>query len=104
MSGLFEFLVEWRPLLATLMGVAGLLFLIIARKIDAFTALLVAALGAGLAAGLGPKAVLESVQTGFAGVLGFIAVIVGLGALLGTYLEASGGALIGCISTQNERR
>jgi len=87
-----DFLVAWRPLLATALGVAGLLFLILARQVNAFAALLVAALATGLAAGLAPDAVLESVQNGFAGVLGFIAVIVGLGALLGVYLEASGGA------------
>ncbi|WP_298468596.1 gluconate:H+ symporter [uncultured Erythrobacter sp.] len=89
---LTEFLVAWRPLLATILGVVGLLFLILARQVNAFAALLVAALATGLAAGLAPGAVLESIQNGFAGVLGFIAVIVGLGALLGTYLEASGGA------------
>ncbi|MEL7445345.1 MAG: gluconate:H+ symporter [Pseudomonadota bacterium] len=92
MSEAADFLVVWRPLLATVLGVAGLLFLILARRVNAFAALLVAALATGLAAGLAPQAVLESVQNGFAGVLGFIAVIVGLGALLGTYLEASGGA------------
>jgi len=89
---LADIIVAWRPLLATGLGVAGLLFLILARNVNAFAALLVAALATGLAAGLAPDAVLESVQNGFAGVLGFIAVIVGLGALLGTYLEASGGA------------
>lgn len=92
MTEYVELTVSLRPLLATFAGVAGLLYLILARKVDAFTALLVAALGSGLAAGLAPIEVLKSVQNGFAGVLGFIAVVVGLGALLGTYLEASGGA------------
>ena len=87
-----ELLTFWRPLLASLAGIAGLLFLILARRVNAFAALLLAALATGLAAGLAPGAVLEAVQNGFAGVLGFIAVIVGLGALLGVYLEASGGA------------
>ncbi len=87
-----ELLTFWRPLLASLAGIAGLLFLILVRRVNAFAALLVAALATGLAAGLAPGAVLEAVQNGFAGVLGFIAVIVGLGALLGVYLEASGGA------------
>lgn len=87
-----ESLEAWRPLLATFVGVAGLLFLILARNVNAFAALLAASLATGLAAGLAPDAVIESVRNGFAGVLGFIAVIVGLGALLGVYLEASGGA------------
>lgn len=87
-----EFLTLWRPLLATLVGVGGLLAMILVRQVNAFAALVVAALATGLLAGMQPDAVLESVQNGFAGVLGFIAVIVGLGALLGVYLEASGGA------------
>ncbi len=80
------------PLLATFAGVAALLILILVRRVNAFAALLVAALATGLMAGLSPEAVIEAVTNGFAGVLGFIAVIVGLGALLGVYLEASGGA------------
>lgn len=87
-----EILAQSRPLLAALVGVIGLLLLILVRRVNAFAALLIAALATGLLAGLEPDAVLASVQDGFAGVLGFIAVIVGLGALLGTYLEASGGA------------
>ncbi len=79
-------------MLATMAGVTALLLLILIRKVNAFAALLVAALGTGLAAGLAPEAVIQSISTGMGGVLGFIAVIVGLGALLGGYLEASGGA------------
>ncbi len=92
MSDFAAFLAEWRPLIATAIGVAGLLILILVRRVNAFAALLVAALATGLMAGLAPDAVLDAVKNGFAGVLGFIAVIVGLGALLGVYLEASGGA------------
>ena len=93
MSGaMTEFLFEWRALLAALAGVVGLIGMITVRKVNAFSALLVSALATGLAAGLAPDVVLQSVQNGFAGVLGFIAVIVGLGALLGVYLEVSGGA------------
>lgn len=92
MAEIGELLTTWRPLIATLIGVAGLLAMILIRRVNAFAALVVAALATGLLAGLEPQAVIQSVQDGFAGVLGFIAVIVGLGALLGTYLEASGGA------------
>ncbi|MCK0127626.1 gluconate:H+ symporter [Erythrobacter sp. F6033] len=92
MSDLAQFISDWQPLLATLVGVAGLLFLIIVRRVNAFAALLVGALATGLMAGLSPPSVIDAVTNGFAGVLGFIAVIVGLGALLGVYLEASGGA------------
>ena len=92
MTDLLEAVQQSRPLLATLAGVAGLLFLIIHRRVNAFTALIGAALATGLAAGLAPAEVITSISDGFGGVLGFIAVIVGLGAILGAYLEASGGA------------
>jgi Gnt-I system low-affinity gluconate transporter len=81
-----------RPLLATLAGVLGLLVLILWRKVPPFPALLVAAMFTGLAAGLAPDAVLKSITDGMGGVLGFIAVIVGLGAIFGAFLEATGAA------------
>lgn len=90
---LVDIMEAWRPLLATVTGVAALLAMILARRVNAFAALLAAALGTGLIAGLAPDAVLASVSQGIGSVLGFIAVIVGLGALLGGYLEASGGAV-----------
>lgn len=83
---------DTRALWATVAGVAALLFFILNRKFPAFPALLLAALLTGLAAGLSPEAVIGSIQTGMGGTLGFIAVIVGLGALLGAFLEAGGGA------------
>lgn len=92
MDELAQVLGTWRPLIAAGLGVAGLLSLILLRQVNPFVALISAALATGLAAGLGPEAVITSIRDGFAGVLGFIAVIVGLGALLGAYLEASGGA------------
>lgn len=93
MAELLEILQAWRPLIATVIGVSALLAMILVRRINAFAALLAAALGTGLLAGLAPDAVIASVAQGIGGVLGFIAVIVGLGALLGGYLEASGGAV-----------
>jgi len=92
MAGFVDVFVSNRPFIATILGVAGLLTLIIARRVPAFPALICAAAFTGLAAGLAPDAVIESVKNGMGGVLGFIAVIVGLGALLGAFLEAGGGA------------
>ncbi|MEO9969878.1 MAG: gluconate:H+ symporter [Hyphomonadaceae bacterium] len=87
-----EFFVQHRPLIATIAGVAALLLLILARRMPAFPALLIAALLTGIAAGLAPGDVISAVQNGMGGVLGFIAVIVGLGAILGVFLEVGGGA------------
>jgi gluconate transporter len=44
-----------------------------------------------LAAGMAPEKVLKSIQAGFGDALGFIAVVVGLGAMIGRFLEQSGG-------------
>lgn len=82
------------------LAIAVLLLLIIRLKLEPFIALLMVGLGLGLAAGLdiyelvgtalkGNESLLE---TGFGGILGHIAVIIGLGTVLGTVLERSGGA------------
>src|SRR6185295_7572990 len=56
-----------------------------------FLALLLAAMFLGLAAGMGPAKTLKSIQAGFGDALGFIAGVVGLGAMIGRFLEYSGG-------------
>jgi gluconate transporter len=68
-----------------------LLALILAAKMHAFLALLIASMALGLASGMTPQAVLKSIQAGFGEALGFIAVVVALGAMIGRYLEHSGG-------------
>ncbi|WP_297988214.1 gluconate:H+ symporter [Anoxybacillus sp.] len=73
-------------------GISLLLFLIIRSKLHAFVALLLVSLLVGIAAGMPLKSVIESIQNGMGGTLGFVAVVVGLGAMFGQMLEASGGA------------
>src|SRR6187549_3506314 len=68
-----------------------LLLLILVAKLHAFVALLISAMALGLAAGMPPDKVLKSIQTGFGEALGFIAVVLGLGAMIGRFLEHSGG-------------
>src|SRR5881409_4049751 len=75
----------------TLGSIALLLTLILAVRLHAFLALMLASMFLGLAAGMGPQKVLKSMQTGFGDALGFIAVVVGLGAMIGRFLEHSGG-------------
>src|SRR5271156_2651026 len=78
-------------LILTVAAVALLLFLILVVKLHAFLAMLMASMALGLGAGMAPAAVLKSVQSGFGDALGFIAVVVGLGAMIGRYIEDSGG-------------
>ena len=68
-----------------------LLFLILTVKLHAFVALLITAMAMGLASGMPPDKVLKSIQAGFGDALGFIAVVLGLGAMIGRFLEYSGG-------------
>ena len=81
-------------------AIAVLLFLIVKVKLEPFIALLIAGFALALAAGLPVgeivgtplKSSTSLLETGFGGILGHIAVIVGLGTVLGAILERSGGA------------
>jgi GntP family gluconate:H+ symporter len=87
-------------LLLSAAAIAVLLFLIIKVKLEPFIALLIAGFALALAAGLPVgdivgtplKSSTSLLETGFGGILGHIAVIVGLGTVLGAILERSGGA------------
>ena len=78
-------------LLATLAAVALLLILILYLRLHAFLALLIASYALGLMTGMAPARLLKSIQSGFGEALGFIAVVVCLGAIIGRFLEHSGG-------------
>lgn len=78
-------------LLLTAGAIILLLVLILAVRLHAFLALLISAMVLGVAAGMPPDKVLKSIQNGFGEALGFIAVVVGLGAMIGRFLEHSGG-------------
>jgi Gnt-I system low-affinity gluconate transporter len=60
-------------------------------RLPAFFALLLVAIGAGLAFGADPLDALASVRKGAGEALGFVAVILGLGSLFGALLEVGGG-------------
>ncbi|MBL8236821.1 MAG: gluconate transporter [Bryobacterales bacterium] len=78
----------------TLGAIALLLFLILAARLHAFLALLISSMALGLAVGMDPLKVIKSIQTGFGEALGFIAVVVALGAMIGRFLEHSGGGRV----------
>jgi len=60
-------------------------------RVPAFLALLITSLLVGLSSGLEPQQVIDSIKNGMGGTLGFVAIVVGLGAILGQILESSGG-------------
>src|SRR6516162_8608062 len=78
-------------LILTMASVALLLVLILVVKLHAFLALLLSSMALGLGAGMAPAKVLASIQSGFGEALGFIAIVVGLGAMIGRFLEHAGG-------------
>lgn len=83
---------ENQLLLSVLLGIAVLLMLILKFRIHAFIALLIGSIVVGLVAGLDAQQIIGTVQNGMGGTLGFVATVVGLGAIFGGILEASGGA------------
>ena len=83
---------ETQLVLVTVLGIALLLGLVIRGKMQAFIALLLTSVGVGIAAGLPLTGVIESMETGMGDTLGFVAIVVGLGAMFGQILERSGGA------------
>ncbi|SEE42632.1 GntP family permease [Streptomyces sp. 2314.4] len=83
------------------LGIALLLVLIIKVRLQPFVALLTVSLAVGLAAGLSVTELFGTVQksdavslieSGMGGILGHVAIIIGLGTMLGAILEVSGGA------------
>ncbi len=77
---------------AVLFGIVLLLFLILRLKIQAFLALLIVCIAVGMMAGMPAKEILDTMKDGMGSTLGFVATVVGLGALFGGILEQSGGA------------
>lgn len=80
------------PLLLVAAAVLMLLVLMIAFRLNAFLALILVALGLGLAEGMTAKEALNSVQNGVGSTLGSLALILGFGAMLGNLISASGAA------------
>lgn len=80
-------------LLLLALGAVALLIVSIARlKLHPFVALTTISLALGVAAGMDLGASVKAFQDGVGGVLGFIAVVVGLGTMLGKLMGESGGA------------
>ncbi len=79
-------------LFIVLLGVLALLLLTLVLRINAFIALVLVALGVGLAEGMAVKEALASLQKGIGDTLGSLVLILGFGAMLGNLLSESGAA------------
>ena len=82
------------PIIITLLAVVGLLALIVFLKWHPFVALVLVSIAAGLGLGMSPDATLASVTSGVGSTLGGLALILGLGAVLGGVIEETGAAQV----------
>ena len=85
-------MLDYQLIFAVLFGIILLLTLILRYKIQAFIALLIASIVVGILAGMEPLNIITTIKDGMGNTLGFVAVVVGLGAMFGSILEHSGGA------------
>lgn len=85
-------------LLIVLAAIVVLLLLITVAKMNPFVALIVTAIGTGLAAGMplftteDHPGIIDSIKTGMGNTLGFLAIVLALGTMLGKMMAESGGA------------
>ncbi len=81
-------------LLLALAAIIGLIILIARYKCNAFIALIIASLVVGAGSGMPLPGIAKSFQEGVGNTLGFLAMIIALGTVLGKMLEESGAAAV----------
>ncbi len=80
------------PLVIVALGILVLLVLMIAFRLNAFIALILVALGVGIAEGMNVNEVVDSIQKGVGATLGYLVLVLGFGAMLGGLIAESGAA------------
>lgn len=80
------------PLLIVSLGILFLFFLIVICRLNAFIAFIIVAIGIGIGQGMPLDALVGSVEKGIGNTLGFLVMILGLGAMLGKLVAESGAA------------
>lgn len=71
-------------------SVALLLFLVMKVRMHAFVALILVSMAAGILSGMPPQDIAKTMEKGMSGTLGFLAIVVGLGAMFGKVLHETG--------------
>lgn len=79
-------------LLLALVSIGILLVLVMVVRLQAFVALLLVSMGVAVAAGIPLTEVADVIQQGMGSTLGYIAIVIGLGTMIGEMLRTSGGA------------
>lgn len=90
-------LANWKGDFTMLLGIVCiaiilLLLLITKLKVNPFISLLIVSFFVGITTGMPLDKIVASIQAGLGNTLGFIAIVLGLGTMLGKLMEESGGA------------
>ncbi|WP_410985261.1 GntP family permease [Bacillus cereus] len=80
------------PLVIVAIGILALLVLIMRFKLNTFISLIIVSFGVALALGMPPEKIVKTIEAGLGGTLGHLALVFGLGAMLGKLLSDAGGA------------
>ncbi|MXO76375.1 gluconate permease [Paenibacillus sp. OT2-17] len=80
------------PLVIVAIGILALLVLIMGFKLNTFISLIIVSFGVALALGMPLEEIVKTIEAGLGGTLGHLALIFGLGAMLGKLIADSGGA------------
>ncbi|ASR49826.1 GntP family permease [Paenibacillus kribbensis] len=80
------------PLIVVAIGILALLVLIMGFKLNTFISLIIVSFGVALALGMPLEEIVKTIEAGLGGTLGHLALIFGLGAMLGKLIADSGGA------------
>lgn len=80
------------PLVIVAVGILALLILIMGLKLNTFVSLIIVSFGVALALGMPLDEIVTTIEAGLGGTLGHLALIFGLGAMLGKLIADSGGA------------
>lgn len=80
------------PLVIVAVGILALLILIMGLKLNTFISLIIVSFGVALALGIPLEEIVKTIEAGLGGTLGHLALIFGLGAMLGKLIADSGGA------------
>ncbi|WP_034045181.1 gluconate:H+ symporter [Wocania ichthyoenteri] len=75
-----------------ILGIVLLFFLIAVSKLNAFISFIIVCLFVGILQGMDLEQITQSIQTGIGNTLGFLVMILGLGAMLGKLVADSGAA------------
>lgn len=80
------------PLIIISVGILSLFLLIIVFRLNAFIAFIIVSIGIGIGQGMELNSIVNSIENGIGNTLGFLVIILGLGAMVGKLVAESGAA------------